>query len=159
MLTTLLPRHTPPLSLMLADLGHPKPAELARVLGYSRATVYRWRASDRAPRAVLLALFWATRWGRSEVECTAINDALMQAQLASCARSVAESRLQAIERLLSLGQFGSANDPLEGFPVRGNPRARLSVDVLTMPEPEQEPTETNPIILQRRPPRAATSGG
>ncbi len=86
--------------------------EIARYLGISTRTLRRYITEDQAPRAVLLALFWRTRWGISEIETRAQNEAarwFMQAK--ALERQIA--RLQAkIERLEALGSFGSANEPL-----------------------------------------------
>lgn len=70
-----IPRQLPPLSALLDDLGQPRPHALARALGVSARTVQRWIARDDAPRPALLALFWLSRWGRSVVECAAVNEA------------------------------------------------------------------------------------
>lgn len=66
----------PGLSIMLDDL----PAtdkQIARHLGLSLATLQRYRRLDAAPRAVMLALFWETRWGRSAADCEASNAAML----------------------------------------------------------------------------------
>lgn len=106
------PRHLPPLAAMLSDLGNPSAEAIARHLGVSRRTVYRWLLAGKAPRAAMLALFWSTRWGRSAVECRAVNDATLQAAIARNALEQAQRRLREVEHLLALGNFGSANQPL-----------------------------------------------
>lgn len=112
MLGTIKSLHTPPLGVMLDDLGRPNPGDIAQALGVSRATVYRWIREDKAPRPVLLSLFWLTRWGRSQLECEAVNDARMAAQLARAHQRLADERLRSISHLLTVGDFGSANAPL-----------------------------------------------
>lgn len=47
--------------------------QIARYLGVSLSTVRRWNRTDNVPRAVLLALFWQTRYGRSEMETSEAN--------------------------------------------------------------------------------------
>lgn len=117
------PTGLPPLSLMLDDMGNPAPAELARTLGVPLASARRWVREDQAPRVVLLALFWLTRWGRSQVDCQAVNDARMQAQLArSNAEQLAAARAE-IARLVALGDFGCANTPTMLAEVDQAPRA------------------------------------
>lgn len=64
-----IPRHLPPLSTMLDDIGRPSDLDLSRRLGVHPRTVRRWRRADAAPRPVLLALFWVTRWGVDAVDC------------------------------------------------------------------------------------------
>lgn len=118
-----LPSYVPPLSTLLADIGSPSPAQLAKALHVSRRTVARWIAADDAPHAVLLSVFWLTRWGVSMVHCQAHNDALLQAAIADNAahqlkelearRAAEVAELSAkLERMGRLGDFGAANDPL-----------------------------------------------
>lgn len=71
----------PPLRLMIADI----PAstdKIARHLGITARTLGRYIAADQAPRAVMLGLFWETRWGRSAADCEAANYGAVQAGLA-----------------------------------------------------------------------------
>jgi hypothetical protein len=101
----------PPLPLILADLGDPTPAALARALGVSASTARRWIATGAAPLAPMLAMFWLTRWGRSQVECHAENAARLFGQVArSQAEQIAELRAE-LARLLRLADFGAANAP------------------------------------------------
>ncbi len=64
----------PPVSLMLDDIPAPLPV-IARHLGITARTLRKYRATDSAPRAVMLALFWETRWGRSAADTEAANAA------------------------------------------------------------------------------------
>lgn len=115
-----LPRHFPPLSVMLDDMGRPAPAHVARALGVSVRSVRRWMAADAAPRPVMLALFWVTRWGLSAVDAQATNDARLHAGMsASLRREVDELRAQLLH-VLSLCEAGAANAPL--FRVHGHPQ-------------------------------------
>lgn len=139
----LLPRSTPPLDVMLADLGSPNAVEIAKTLDVTGSTVYRWRKQGEAPRAAMLALFYATKWGRSQVHAQAHNDAVLQAHIA---RNLLE-RLDAAERKLAklgqIGEFGSANDPAEGAPTAsGTP---LATGVASH-EPLAETSSTSPAI-------------
>lgn len=83
------PRTLPVWDLILDDLGRPPAGRLAIALGVGRSTVCRWTAAGSAPRMACLALFWLTRWGRSEVDCRATNDAMTAVALA---RSLHEER-------------------------------------------------------------------
>jgi predicted DNA-binding transcriptional regulator AlpA len=112
-------QHTPDLNTMLADLGNPNVRQLGRALGVSPSTAARWIKAGHAPRPVMLALFWLTRWGVSQINCQAHNDALLQSQLAACYRSQLEeagARLKAaqdkLDHLSRIGDFGAANDPM-----------------------------------------------
>lgn len=105
------PGALPPLPLILADLGDPSPAELAHALDVAPSTVRRWLAAGAAPLAATLALFWLTSWGRSQVECHAVNDARMLGQVVrSQADELVELRAE-LARVLQLADFGAANAP------------------------------------------------
>jgi predicted DNA-binding transcriptional regulator AlpA len=82
-----MPKKVPAWDTMLADLGHPKPELVARALGVSRSTAYRWQSGENPPRTAQLAVFWLTRWGRSAIAAQATNDALMALSLS---KSLAE---------------------------------------------------------------------
>lgn len=142
MLQTLHRQHTPDLHTMLADLGSPNVRQLGKALGVSPSTAARWIKTGEAPRPAMLALFWLTRWGVSQINCQAQNDAIHQAQLAACYRGQLEeacARLMEaqakLEHLSRIGHFGAANDPMH--------HARALVPVLpmiTVPgEPQQPP--------------------
>lgn len=47
--------------------------QIALFLGISAATFTRYLTSNSAPRPVLLALFWETKWGRSTADSEAHN--------------------------------------------------------------------------------------
>lgn len=109
----LMPRQVPPLGVILANIGNPGPRALARALGVSERSAQRWIAADEAPLPVLLALFWLTSWGASQVECQAVNAAAVHAQLVAALRAENDRLRAEIQRLVSLGSFGSANDPTQ----------------------------------------------
>lgn len=93
------PRTVPAWDAILEDLGRPPPERVARVLGVSRSTVYRWHQEGTGPRIACLALFWLTRWGRSAVHTQATNDAILTAQLA---RSLGEDRAKLLRQVEAL---------------------------------------------------------
>lgn len=120
-----IPKHPPPLSQILADLGRPAPRVWARAVGVSERTARRWEAADAAPRAVLLALFWVTRWGYSEVISMAGYELDLARGLAA-AYQRENSALQArIAHLQLIGNFGASNDPLSNLThgLRPGPRS------------------------------------
>lgn len=107
-----LPRHVPPAALLLADLGNPSAAELAAALGVSVRTVWRWQAGDEWPRLPSLALYFASRWGWSAVECDALRSVwVAQALCDSLRRDLATARCE-VEHLAALSSYGCANRPL-----------------------------------------------
>lgn len=97
------PRQLPLFSNIVDDLPA-KPRAIAHHLDVTERAVYKWKAADQAPRAVQLALFWETRWGRDLASTTAMNGAMYhRAHVASLEREIA--RLQAI-----LGRVESLSD-------------------------------------------------
>ena len=64
----------PPLDVLLADQMAP-PKRIARHRGVSLRSLQRGRASGNAPRAVYLALWFESRWGRAELHAQAFNEA------------------------------------------------------------------------------------
>lgn len=106
-----LPKHTPPLALMLSDIGSPPLDKLAKALGVSLRTVGRWIKADKAPRSAMLSLFWLTRWGVSKVHCQAHNDAVMQANISVLLLRELNAALDQVKHLKRIGDFGAANEP------------------------------------------------
>lgn len=105
------PTECPDLRYILADLGNPAPAALASALGVSLATVRRWLREDRAPRPVMLTLFWLTRWGISRVDAEAVNAARLHAGRVLALEHENRRLRRELARVVSIGDFGSANDP------------------------------------------------
>lgn len=103
--------HTPPLSVLLDDLLTSDLAAIAGHLGISVATLRRYKQADQAPKSVLLALFYETRWGYSLLESTAHNGhATERAWRQALEREAAGLRTR-IARLEAIGDFGAANAP------------------------------------------------
>jgi len=102
----------PSLPMILDDLGQPSARALSALLGVSVRTVRRWQAQGHAPRPVMLALFWITRWGQSQVECEAVNDARLAAQMAKSHAALSAARLSLVDHLLRVGDFAAANAPV-----------------------------------------------
>lgn len=106
-----LPSYLPPLSVMLGDIGSPSTAELARAFGVTERVAKKWRALDDAPRPVLLALFWLTRWGQSAVDADAVNAARLHASIAVTLQREVDRLHAQLAWLTGLADFGSANAP------------------------------------------------
>lgn len=102
---------TPPLSYMLDDLLTRDDRAIARHLGISTRTLDRWRADDQAPRAAMLALFWETRWGYSQVDADLYNAAQVYRQESQGLQRLNAALRVRIARLEALGSFGAANAP------------------------------------------------
>jgi predicted DNA-binding transcriptional regulator AlpA len=106
------PRSLPIWQCILEDLGNPPPARVAKVLGVAVRTVYRWNRDGQAPRAACMALFWLTRWGRSEVHCQAVNDATVAVGYANALLRENKKLQVELARVLALNESGAANSPL-----------------------------------------------
>ncbi|WP_426303905.1 helix-turn-helix domain-containing protein [Acidovorax facilis] len=111
----LSPRSIPALSQLLPDLGDPSPREIARYLGVSERTVYHWKATDEAPRAALLALFWESSFGRSALDCELHNTAQVYRSLSESLNHEAQKLRTRIAWLEKNGRFDCSNQPF--FPA------------------------------------------
>lgn len=100
----------PPFEMMLADV----PANVRQVaqhLGLSVATVQRYARTGNAPRPVMLAMFWETKWGRDWADCEAVNFGRVHyARAWGLEREVAALRAQVLEleQVIQAGQLDPA---------------------------------------------------
>lgn len=139
------PARLPPLSLMVADLGTPSAATLAKALGVPPGDVRRWLADDQAPRVAVLALYWLTQWGLSDIDAHLVNQARLNAALIRALRDEIEHERKARQTLAAIADFGSANEPqYMGVSLRDRALslARLSpqaVSALRVTIPDAEP--------------------
>ncbi len=72
----------PPLRLMVANIPATE-KQMARHLGIAPGTLRRHIKNDEAPRPVMLAMFWETRWGRSASDCEAAQFGQVHAGVSS----------------------------------------------------------------------------
>lgn len=105
-----LPKQLPTMAAMLADI-QATPAQTAKALGVSVSTVYRWAATNRAPRIARLAIYWCTRWGQSDIDAELWNRAQTYQGFAECLSREISTLIDHIEDLGKIGDYGSANDP------------------------------------------------
>lgn len=85
--------------------------DVAAHLDITPRTLAAYIEHGRAPRAVLVALFVESRFGRSQINASAHNDAAMYAGLADCLRrdvATLQARIAYLERV---GDFGASNAP------------------------------------------------
>lgn len=108
-----MPRRLPTLADMMEDLSA-TPAEISRVLGVSLSTVYRWLAVGNTPRPHLLALYWVTRWGLSELDAELHNRANLYETLSQSLTQQVRQMERDLSKLGKIGDYGSANDPHTG---------------------------------------------
>ena len=130
-----LPRYTPALPVILADIGSPPLDLVARTFGVTVTTVRRWMKHG-APKPVLFSLWWLTRWGMSELDAEHFNRAQQSHQLAQAYSRKLDEMQEYIEHLQRIGNFGAANDPLCGMQ---SPRRRPARTLKPRQNPQAEP--------------------
>lgn len=107
----------PGFSTMLADLPATR-HQVARHLGISTVTLNRYLRANQAPRQIMLALFWETRWGRSVADTEAANwGAVYYRQAKGLEREIQRMAgvIMRLERELdsmAIGGDGAANSPI-----------------------------------------------
>lgn len=116
-----LPSSLPAFPALLNALGDPSPEAIGEALQVHVATVRRWIRERKAPHAVILALFWLTKWGASEVDANAHNDAIAAEARANGNQAELEALRERTRRLWQIAEFGSANDPTTDAPVQQRP--------------------------------------
>jgi hypothetical protein len=114
-----IPRKLPAFGLIYTDLGRPHPSNIAAALGVDESTVRRWIKAGDAPRPALLALFWVTQWGASQLDAELFNrwrlsDALCVALRAEMGRIVDRPAWAIAEDLQRHGL--ATNDKAQGLP-------------------------------------------
>lgn len=101
------PRRLPAFTFLVNDMPTGR-ANLAAHLGISMRSLQRYEADNQAPRAVMLAMFWESRWGASQADADLHNTAqVLCHQVAGLTREnaalrrrllVLESELQQVPR-------------------------------------------------------------
>lgn len=103
----------PPFLFMLHD--YPWGADhLARHLGISSRTMARYVATQQAPRAVMLAMYWESRWGRSAADAEAGTAAQVHRQHAQSLErenAALKRRIEVLEAELVRSDPVAANLP------------------------------------------------
>ncbi len=103
----------PPLSYLLADIPATT-GQIAKHLGIPFEQMATYHAKEEAPRAVMLALFWESRWGRSAADCEAVNWAAhshREAQQLKRENAALRRQIEALEELIAQGTGQAANTP------------------------------------------------
>jgi hypothetical protein len=138
----LLPKKTPPLNMLLENIGNPSAKRIAKALKVSERTVRRWLAAGIAPHTAMLSLFWISRWGWSDVNAEAVWVADLHMGMAKAYKRERDQLREQLSQLGRIGEFGSANDPapdvLPGKPANQPP---------TLPEGTTGATTGSPMQL------------
>lgn len=108
---------------LMTDMGA-TPADLAKLLHVTERSVWRWLSDGSAPFAAVLALWHESPRGHYNMETDVGNHnnilrGLARAHEEACAKETAR-----MARLLAVGEFGSANDPLMTGPAQVAPPYR-----------------------------------
>lgn len=143
----------PPLSLLIDDLPTRCTRTIARHLGISERTLKRYQEQDQAPRLVMLALFWETRWGQSVLDCEVWNRDQVQRGLIEALQTERGQLLDQVAHLAAMlagGGHGAANDPFMNGPgpgVRIVERTAQARRRYTAPDqpPQLQPLEPDPV--------------
>lgn len=108
------PRFTPPLSYMLEDIAKTD-AEVAKWLGISVETLRRYKKAEQAPRAVMHALFFQTKWGLGQFDAEMHNSLMYaNAEIAELRKRCKELEaiIQRLEAEIEANASTAANGPV-----------------------------------------------
>lgn len=113
----------PPFSMLYADMPATH-AQIARHLGLSPQTLKKYLKTENAPRAVMLALFWESRWGTSWANADAYNFGKVHHEYAQVLKAT-NARLLAHIALLEHELANNAGGAAANSPVFEPGRAPL----------------------------------
>ncbi|PUA98528.1 hypothetical protein C8C99_3404 [Acidovorax sp. 107] len=89
-------------------------------LGVTERTVYRWLSEGRPPRAAVLALFWESQYGRSQIFTEQVNEIRLLYRQVCILQDQYQKAKDIITGLRAM-HAGSANEPLfEELPDLGH---------------------------------------
>lgn len=118
MLKTYAPRLTGADLRTLLDELQATPAQAAKFLQVTERSVWRWLSDGSAPFPVLAALWHETPTGRHVSALDVGNELVIHRGLARAHEKAHVDAVAMLARVLSIGDFGAANDPvLTGPPV------------------------------------------
>ena len=111
-LPTKAPRQLPPFSMLLDDIpGGSNITLVAKHLGHDVESVLLWQQNVNAPRSVLLALFWESRWGMSILDANIYNSSNLAYQTVKSLQRENATLKTRIARLEASDSIGAANSP------------------------------------------------
>lgn len=97
------------MAVYVDEMGGPQ--RVAKFLKVHETTVFRWLRTDKVPRAAVLALYWETQWGRSQIFTEQVNEIrLLYAHVSILQKQFNRARdmVNGMRRL----HTGSANEPV-----------------------------------------------
>lgn len=97
------------LRILVDEIGGVKVAH--KYLGISERTMFKWLATDRAPRAAVLALFWESKYGRSQIFTDQVNEIRILYRKVNVLEEQYQRAKDIITGLRSM-HTGSSNEPL-----------------------------------------------
>jgi hypothetical protein len=103
----------PHIQIMIDDIPTDK-KQIARHLGITLRSLNRYIRAEGAPRAIMLALFWETKWGRSAADTEAANyGAIYYRKAMGLERTNQKLRQQIVtlETELTNSNYSAANSP------------------------------------------------
>lgn len=106
------PRQLPPFDWMVDDLPGTS-RNLARHLDLTTSTIERYRRTLVVPRAVQIAVFWETKWGRSTANAEAANYGALHYALSRARKDEIDrlrAKIEALESMIASGDK-AANAP------------------------------------------------
>jgi hypothetical protein len=119
MLKTYAPRLTGADLRPLLDELHATPAQASKFLQVTERSVWRWLSEGSAPFPVLAALWHETPTGRHVTALDVGNELVINRGLAQAHEKAHTQAVATLGRLLAIGDFGGANDPLFNGPPPG----------------------------------------
>lgn len=124
-------------------------AKVAAFLQVSERTIKNWVAKDKAPRAAVLALYWETNYGRSQLFTSQVNEIrLMSHRIGILEKQYI--RAKDIIRGLRQIQGDTANEAFfDELPSMGGyPASRYGLSAPVLPGQQGEQTEPSRRALQ-----------
>lgn len=95
--------------MFVDELGGPK--KVCKFLDVTERTVWRWLATDSVPRAHVLALYWESKYGRSQVFTEQVNEIRLLYREVCILREQYSRSANIINGLRKL-HTGTANEPI-----------------------------------------------
>lgn len=144
------------LRMLIDELGGVK--RVHKYLGVSERTVWHWLSVGRPPRAAVLALYWESKWGRSQIFTEQVNEIrLLYRQV--CILQDQYQKAKDIVTGLRAMHAGSANEPLfEELPtISATPAPTFTTEAISPAAHDTappQPTDSPAAPVSRRAARA-----